>query len=94
MGRTPKVNDRGGRDHWANLATLLLAGGGVPEGIVVGQSNRDAGEPATRPIRIPDLVATILHTMVDVGAVRALSGIPADVLRVVTAGEPIPECVG
>ena len=40
MGRTPKINKAGGRDHWGNLAPLLLAGGGLKMGQVVGRSSR------------------------------------------------------
>ena len=46
MGRTPKVNAKGGRDHWGGLAPLLLYGGGLKMGQVIGQSTRDAGERA------------------------------------------------
>ena len=42
MGRTPKINGKGGRDHWGNLGPLLLAGGGYPMGQVIGQSKADA----------------------------------------------------
>ncbi|NIP98335.1 MAG: DUF1501 domain-containing protein, partial [Akkermansiaceae bacterium] len=40
MGRTPKLNKRGGRDHWARLAPLLLYGGGMDGGRVIGESTR------------------------------------------------------
>ena len=50
MGRTPKINKRGGRDHWGRLAPLLLAGGGLPMGQVIGQSTPDAGAPASEPM--------------------------------------------
>ncbi|MCA9271253.1 MAG: DUF1501 domain-containing protein, partial [Planctomycetales bacterium] len=43
MGRTPRVNRNGGRDHWAKLAPLMMYGGGMAEGKVVGQSSRDGG---------------------------------------------------
>ena len=45
IGRTPQINFNGGRDHWGNLAPLLLAGGGLNRGHVIGQSTRDAGQP-------------------------------------------------
>jgi len=89
MGRTPKINSRGGRDHWGGLAPLLLAGGGLSMGQVVGQSTADAGEPATEPITIPNLIATIMHTLLDVGQVRTLTSLPADVARIITGSEPI-----
>ena len=67
MGRTPRINKKGGRDHWGNLGPLLLAGGGLPRGAVIGQSTANGGEPATEPVRIPNLIGTIMHTLFDVG---------------------------
>ena len=90
MGRTPKVNQKGGRDHWGNLAPLMLAGGGLNMGQVIGQSTKDAAEPLTTPYRIPDLISTILHTLFDLGELRLVRGVPNDIARVLAAGEPIP----
>jgi hypothetical protein len=89
MGRTHRLNARGGRDHWGNLAPLLLAGGGLKMGQVIGQSTRDAAEPLTEPIAIPNLVATILHTLFDINQLRLLPGVPPEILRAATAAEPI-----
>jgi hypothetical protein len=89
MGRTPKINKNGGRDHWGNLAPLLLAGGGLKMGQVLGQSTRDAGEPATEPIRIQNLIATILHTLFDVGELRLVPGLPREIGTVMTGWEGI-----
>src|SRR5262249_1584381 len=61
MGRVPRLNNQGGRDHWGNLGPLMLAGGGLKMGQVIGQSSRDAGEPASDPVRIQNLVATMLQ---------------------------------
>ncbi|MEO8497013.1 MAG: DUF1501 domain-containing protein [Planctomycetota bacterium] len=91
MGRSPKINARGGRDHWGGLAPLLLSGGGLNVGQVIGQSTRDAGEPATEPVEIKNLIATIMHTLLDVGQVRTMTNVPADVARVITGPEPIRE---
>lgn len=91
MGRTPKINNRGGRDHWGGLSPLLLSGGGLNMGQVVGQSAADAGSPATTPITIPNLLSTIMHTLLEVGQVRLLSNIPTEVARVITGSEPIHE---
>jgi uncharacterized protein (DUF1501 family) len=90
MGRTPKLNKRGGRDHWGGLAPLMLAGGGYPMGQVIGRSNRDASEPASDPVTIPHLIATIMHTLLDVGELRLLTNIPQEVLRAATGSDPIP----
>lgn len=91
MGRTPKINDRGGRDHWGNLAPLLLAGGGLKMGQVIGRSNRDASEPASNPYTIDHLVSTIMHTQFDLGTLRVTRGLPSDMVRVATGGSPITE---
>lgn len=90
MGRTPQINKTGGRDHWGNLAPLLLAGGRLRMGQVIGQSTRNAGEPSSEPMRIPNLLATVMHTLFDVGELRVTRGVPAEVMRVATAADPIP----
>jgi hypothetical protein len=94
MGRTPRVNKNGGRDHWGNLTPLLLHGGGLRMGQVIGQSTRDGGQPSSEPLTRSHLVATIMHTLFDIGQVRIQRGVPDDVLRVITGGEPIPELFG
>lgn len=91
MGRTPRINKNGGRDHWGKLAPLLLAGGGLKMGRVVGESSSDGGEAAGTPVTIPNLVATVLHTLLDPTQVRLMPGLPAEVLRLVTESEPIRE---
>ena len=93
MGRTPKINARGGRDHWGRIAPLLLYGGGLSMGQVVGQSTKDAGEPATHPYKIENLIATIMHSLVNVGEARLMRNLPNDVLRAVTGSDPIRELV-
>ncbi len=89
IGRTPGLNSAGGRDHWAGLGPLLIYGGGLQMGKVIGQSTRDGGAPLTEPVTIGNLVATILHTLLDIGAVRIERGLPNDVVRAATANEPI-----
>lgn len=63
FGRTPRINAAGGRDHWPGCWTILLAGGGVQGGRVVGASDPIAGEPAIRPVSLPELVATAYHVL-------------------------------
>lgn len=59
FGRTPRVNKGAGRDHWAPLSTLALAGGRLPVGTVIGESMAKADVPKTHPVRPQDLMATI-----------------------------------
>jgi hypothetical protein len=89
MGRTPKLNAKGGRDHWGGLAPLMIYGGGLNMGQVIGQSSSNGGEPASQPVTIPDLVSTILHSLVDVGEARVLDGLPQNLVSLLSRGEPI-----
>lgn len=93
MGRSPKINGKGGRDHWAGSAPLLLYGGGLNMGQVVGSSTKDGGEPASDRVTIPNLYATIMETILDVGAVRATTGIPEEVSRVIHGASPIRQLI-
>ena len=90
MGRTPRLNNQGGRDHWGNLAPLLLAGGGLRMGQVIGMSDRNVGMPASEPVRIQNLIATIVHTLFDVGQLRLVPGLQREIAQTMTAWEPIP----
>jgi uncharacterized protein (DUF1501 family) len=85
MGRTPKINTRGGRDHWSRLAPLLLYGGGLSGGQVIGQSTRDGGEPVSDNLTPKHLIATILQTVFDVGVLRVTRGVPNPVLQLAQA---------
>jgi uncharacterized protein (DUF1501 family) len=81
MGRTPRLNKGGGRDHWGSLAPLLVAGGGLKMGQVIGRSSADAGEPATEPVRIRHLIGTVMHSLLDLGKVRVQRGMAREVLE-------------
>lgn len=59
FGRTPKINADGGRDHWPDCYSLLLAGGGVRGGTIYGSSDRIGAFPASDPVTPGDLAATI-----------------------------------
>ena len=60
FGRTPKINDKAGRDHWPDCYTALLAGGGIQGGRVYGASDRIGAYPVTSPVTPADISATIL----------------------------------
>ena len=70
MGRTPRINPKGGRDHWGGFGPLLLAGGGYAPGQVIGRSSKDASVPQSEPITTQHLLGTILRTLFDVGQLR------------------------
>jgi hypothetical protein len=63
FGRTPKINPQAGRDHWPQVSTALLAGGGLRTGQVIGATNR-LGEHATdRPVHLQEITATLYHCL-------------------------------
>ena len=89
MGRTPRLNGNGGRDHYGELTPLLLFGGGLTMGQVVGQSDNQAARATSEPYRPGNLVATILHSLFDVGRLRLEPNVPREILRQAEAHRPI-----
>jgi Protein of unknown function (DUF1501) len=63
FGRSPRINNMAGRDHWPQCYTVLLAGGGVKRGFVYGSSDRLGAYPATNPVRPEDVAATLYHLL-------------------------------
>jgi len=63
FGRTPKINNDAGRDHWPRVFSVVLAGGGVGRGQVYGASTPTAAEVDRDPVRPPDLFATLYHLL-------------------------------
>jgi hypothetical protein len=92
MGRSPRKNKDGGRDHYANLTSLLLAGGGLKMGQCIGQSDRLASQPATERYTPKNLLPTIMHSVLDLGEVRIQPGL-GKVATILTEGTPIPGLV-
>lgn len=89
MGRTPRINAKGGRDHWGGLAPLMLYGGGLQMGKIIGASARDGGAPADNPVTMQNLLATVMHTLLDLGEVRVMDGLPKSLVDTLTGSEPI-----
>ncbi len=63
FGRTPKINQTAGRDHWPKVFSVLLAGGGIKGGMIYGASNATASEPESDPVSPADLATTMYHQM-------------------------------
>ncbi len=63
FGRSPKVNANGGRDHWGSVFSVVMAGAGTGGGQIIGASDRTGALPESRPVRPPDLAATIFHLL-------------------------------
>jgi Protein of unknown function (DUF1501) len=63
FGRTPKINDNKGRDHFPNAWSAVLAGGGIRGGQAYGRTSDDAMSVADNPVTIPDLLATVCQSL-------------------------------
>ena len=63
FGRTPRINNNTGRDHWASSWSTALAGGGIKGGQVIGKTSADGMEVTDRPVSVIDLLATVGQTL-------------------------------
>jgi hypothetical protein len=59
FGRTPKINQTGGRDHYPKVFSIVMAGGGIKRGCVHGSTDAIGTEPNDNPLTVPDYAATI-----------------------------------
>ena len=91
FGRTPKVNPAGGRDHWPQCWTILMAGGGIKGGQVIGASDEIGGAPKDRPTTPGQIAATVFKGLgIDPGT--ELPGAGGRPIPLVDRGvEPISE---
>lgn len=63
FGRTPKINDKAGRDHWPRVSSAVLACGGMNHGQVIGSTDRLGGEAAERPVEFQEVFASLYHSV-------------------------------
>jgi uncharacterized protein (DUF1501 family) len=91
FGRTPKINPAGGRDHWPQCWSMVMAGGGIKGGRVVGISDEIASAPLDRPVT-PGEVAATVYTALGIPLNTELPGPQGRPIRLVDHGvEPIRE---
>ena len=84
FGRTAKVNEKAGRDHWPDCYSIIMAGGGIHGGSVYGASNRTASYPIQNDLAPWDIAATMYHLM----------GIPPGTHIQNRQGQPLPVAKG
>jgi len=84
FGRTPKINDKAGRDHWEHVYSALLAGGGIRGGTVYGESDARAERPQSHPCTPADVIATVQHAV-------GITSEQAQSLRIAVDGRMIEE---
>jgi uncharacterized protein (DUF1501 family) len=93
FGRSPKISNNGGREHWPQVSMGIMAGGGLNTGQVIGSTDRYAGEVASRPVHYQDVFATLYrHLGIDGQATTLMDtiGRPHNLLDV---GRPIEELI-
>ncbi len=89
FGRTPQINDMGGRDHFPNAWSCVLAGAGVVGGSIVGKTSEDGMEVVDRPVSAPEFLATLCRA---VGVDPSLENLSEDRRPVkLIEAEPIAE---
>jgi hypothetical protein len=93
FGRTPRINNGAGRDHWPQVSCALLAGGGMKLGQAIGATNRLGEYAANRPVHFQEIAATIYHNL---GLNPQTTTVPDPTGRPqhITEGSAIPELVG
>ncbi len=93
FGRTPRINGNAGRDHWPNVFSCFMAGGGIKGGTVIGSSDEDGMQPKDRPVPVSDLHATVCHALgIDPNKeVQTPLGRP---MKLVDNGKPVAELFG
>ena len=94
FGRTPKINTRGGRDHWPRVFSVMLAGGGVQGGQVIGASDSVGESPADRPVTPADLICTI-YTLLGIDSATELTTDTGRPVRLTSdTARPVEELIG
>jgi len=93
FGRTPRINDRAGRDHYARAWSVVAGGGGLAGGRVVGATNDDGTQVVGEPHSSEDLMATVCRALgISLETVfTAANGRP---MRIAGGGKPIAELLG
>jgi hypothetical protein len=90
FGRTPNVNKDAGRDHHAPVFSCFIAGGGVKGGQVIGSSDKDGYEPQDRPVKVPDLHASVCHALGIDGNKEVMTPLQRP-MKLVDSGEMVKE---
>ena len=90
FGRTPKINDRGGRDHWPHAMSVLMAGAGIPRGQVVGATDVK-GYNASENVYRPEDFAASLYTKMGLNPQQVLHTTTGRPVQLVSGGKLIKE---
>ncbi len=90
FGRTPRINAGAGRDHWSNVMSVVMAGGGLKRGVILGESDPRAEFPKERPLTPQDVLATMYH-LLGIDRHQTFTNDANRPVEILNYGEPIHE---
>jgi uncharacterized protein DUF1501 len=93
FGRTPRINARGGRDHYPRAFNVALAGGGIKGGQVIGETDPGGEDVTKRPVSVSDLFRTI-YTTLGINADHENMSRIGRPIKIVDGGQVIKELLG
>ena len=92
FGRTPKINNTAGRDHWPKVFSVVMAGGGLKKGMVYGASDALAAEPESDPMTVENLAMTVYHQL-GINADKELMAPGDRPIEIVDGGKVVNEII-
>jgi hypothetical protein len=93
FGRTPRINQNAGRDHWPRSWSMVIGGGGMKGGQAIGDTDKDGIDIVDRPVGVMDVVATMTKTM-GINLATQYTTPRGRPMKIVDGGAPIKELVG
>jgi hypothetical protein len=94
FGRTPRMNNNAGRDHWGNTFSVLFGGGGMKMGQAIGRSSPRGEHVVDRPFDPQDVAATIYHHLGINPHAESFLDHAGRPLALLDQGQPIRELIG
>ncbi len=92
MGRTPKVNNVAGRDHWSRVFSIGMAGGGLKRGLFYGDSDITSSEVATDGVPLADLHSTI-YKLIGINSDKELMADGSRPMEIIDGGKPVLDLI-
>jgi hypothetical protein len=93
FGRTPRINQNAGRDHWPRGWSVVMGGAGLKGGTAVGATDKDGVEITDRPVGVMDVIATMTRAM-GIDPATSYTTPRGRPMKVVDGGQPIAELIG
>ncbi|GAC1465656.1 MAG: DUF1501 domain-containing protein [Isosphaeraceae bacterium] len=92
FGRTPRINQNAGRDHWPKSWSIVMGGGGIKGGQAVGATDKDGVDITDRPVGVMDIMATMTKAM-GINLATQYTTPRGRPMKVVDGGKPISELI-